>query len=113
MHLRVSILASWVDAAVLMSQDQSQFSFLRLYNNENDEGFSLEVSVLQEEGFAGATSKFSHSHTREALISELAYTITRLDRDMWKEECPPKHEVILKSKTGDEEEVVCDFYSKH
>ena len=31
---------------------------------------------------------------REALISDLAYAITRLDRDMW-EDKPVKHEVII------------------
>lgn len=41
MHTQISLLGSWVDAAVVMSQDQQFFGFLHLFPH-NDE-FVLEV----------------------------------------------------------------------
>ena len=41
MHMQVSLLGSWVDAAVLMSQDQGHYSFIHLFSQ--DGSFILEV----------------------------------------------------------------------
>eukprot|EP00026_Physarum_polycephalum_P000536 Phypoly_transcript_00537.p1 GENE.Phypoly_transcript_00537~~Phypoly_transcript_00537.p1 ORF type:complete len:1451 (+),score=177.67 Phypoly_transcript_00537:50-4354(+) len=87
MHMQVTLLGSWVDAVVLMNQDQSHYAFVHLFSQEGS--FILEVTVMQDN-----TSQTSANIVRDSLISELAYAITRLNRDMW-EDRPVKHEVVI------------------
>lgn len=94
MHMQMSLLGSWVNAAVIMSNNQEHHAFLHLFMNEGV--FILEVTVLNKdmEGSVGE---------RDSLISELAYTITRLDRDMW-EDTPVRHEVVVSVPTQENPE---------
>eukprot|EP00026_Physarum_polycephalum_P002251 Phypoly_transcript_02256.p1 GENE.Phypoly_transcript_02256~~Phypoly_transcript_02256.p1 ORF type:complete len:947 (+),score=114.19 Phypoly_transcript_02256:323-2842(+) len=71
-----------------MSQDQSHYGFLHLFSHGG--AFLLEVTVVQDIEKALDDTK----NGRDSLISELAYAITRLDRDMW-EDTPVQHDVIL------------------
>jgi hypothetical protein len=82
MHMQLSLLGSWIDAAVIMSQDQAHYAFVHLF--PHDDVFWLEVTVLQD----------TTGSERDALISELAYAVTRLDRDMW-EDTPVQHDVVV------------------
>lgn len=80
----MSLLGSWVDATVVMNQNQDTYAFMHLFMK--DGAFLLEVTVLQDQRIVDGK--------RDSLISELAYAITRLDRDMW-EDNPVKHEVLV------------------
>lgn len=51
------------------------------------------MTVLQDKKTEPTQLK-SRFHTREALISELAYAIARLDRDMW-EDTTADHDIII------------------
>lgn len=44
MHVQMSLLGSWVDAAVIMNHDQLHFGFMNLFSF--DEEFVLEVLFL-------------------------------------------------------------------
>lgn len=51
------------------------------------------------------SSQPSKDHTRDALVSELAYSIVRLDRDMWGEDVqyvPVQHDIVVTNESGNE-----------
>ena len=106
-HLRIRLLASWLDAAIIMGRDDSECAFLRLAHSEA--AYHLEVFpqyisyfIINMEFQVKVKSEGAALEGAESLIVELSYVISRLHRDMYmlRAQVALEHHVIIASQNS-------------